>query len=433
EWKWMLARARVVERDGRGGAVRIVGTCADITERRRMLARLQIADRMASVGTLAAGVAHEINNPLAYVMSNVGYALEAMRAAAKASSEGRATPASVAQVIAECGGALEEAESGAERVRNIVRDLKIFSRAEDDERTSVRLDRVLQAALNLADSEIRFRARLVTDLASTPPVHANESRLAQVFLNLLVNAAQAIPEGRAGDNEIFVGTRVGPTGRAIVEIRDTGCGIPAENRKRIFDPFFTTKPVGVGTGLGLAICHGIVTALGGDIEVESEVGRGSSFRISLPAATSPEAAAPRPSPRRAPRRGRILVVDDEPLFCRSVERLLAPDHDVVSLSDPHEAIRLLQVGQRFDVILSDLAMPGMSGIELHAEVSRLASELGEGMLFVTGGAFTASAAEFLAQRPTQVLEKPLSADALRAAVADALLRSPAQAVHRTTS
>ena len=272
DWKWMLGRARVVERNGRGAAVRIVGTCADITERKRLLARLQIADRMASVGTLAAGVAHEINNPLAYVMSNVGYALEAMRAAAKALSEGRATLDSVAGVIAECGGALGEAQDGAERVRNIVRDLKVFSRAEDDERTSVRLDRVLQAALNLADTEIRYRARLVTDLASTPPVHANESRLAQVFLNLLVNAAQAIPEGRPGDNEIFVGTRVGPTGRAIVEIRDTGCGIPAENRQRIFDPFFTTKPVGVGTGLGLAICHGIVTALGGDIEVESEAG-----------------------------------------------------------------------------------------------------------------------------------------------------------------
>ena len=120
------------------------------------------------------------------------------------------------------------------------------------------------------------------------------------------------------------------------------------------------------------------------------------------------------------------MVDDEPLFCKSVERLLAPDHDIVSLSDPREALRRLEAGQRFDVILSDLAMPGMSGIELHAEISRMAPELAEGMLFVTGGAFTASAAEFLAQRPAQVLEKPLSPGAVRAAVADAMLRSPAR-------
>ena len=422
DWKWMLGRARVVSRDAAGRATRIVGTCTDVTERRRMLARLQIADRMASIGTLAAGVAHEINNPLAYVLGNVDFSLQQLEALG-ASPEARA-PDDVREAVRACIGALRDAESGTLRMRDIVRDVMLFSRAEEDVRKPVDLGHALRAALSLADNEIRHRARVALHVDDVPPVQANESRLSQVFLNLLVNAAQAIPEGHADRNEIAVTVRRREAG-VVVEVRDTGSGILPEHRPRLFDPFFTTKPVGIGTGLGLAICHGIVTALGGEIEVESEVGKGSTFRVVLPAsaeAVRPEIASR--GPLRASRRGRVLVVDDEPIFCRMAARTLGIEHEVVTLTDSSEALRRLRAGERFDVVVADLAMPVLTGMELHAEMARVDPGLAERMLFVTGGVFTPLGAEFVSRHPDRVLEKPLSAAALRSAIAGALEEPP---------
>jgi PAS domain S-box-containing protein len=295
EWRWTLARGRVVARDAHGKATRIIGTCADITDRKLMMAKLHMADRMASVGTLAAGIAHEINNPLAYVAGNVEYAIELLEpVAALRSAEAPSAPGAAAT---ECITVLRDVQEGAERVRQIVRDLKVFSRSDEEQRTPVPLAKAIQGALKLAEADIRYRARLVTRLAELPPVLANEARLSQVFLNLLLNAAQAIPEGRPDANQITVETRLDPPGRAVAEVSDTGAGIPPDVLKRIFDPFFTTKPVGVGTGLGLTICHSIVTGLGGDIEVTSEVGKGTTFRITLPVTGSVglrESLAPTP-------------------------------------------------------------------------------------------------------------------------------------------
>jgi signal transduction histidine kinase len=177
---------------------------------------------------------------------------------------------------------LAEAEEGARRVRDIVRQLRAFARA-DEEAGPVDPGRALRAALAMAQNELRHRARVSTDLAATPPVLASENRLIQVFVNLLVNAAQAIPEGSSDQNEIRVG--LFPLGDEVVaEIADTGSGMSAETRARIFEPFFTTKSPGVGTGLGLAISHSIVTQLGGRIEVASAPGAGSVFRVVLPVA-----------------------------------------------------------------------------------------------------------------------------------------------------
>ncbi len=418
DWKWMLGRGRVVSRSSAGEATRIVGTCTDVTERRRMLTRLQIADRMVSIGTLAAGVAHEINNPLAYVLGNLGFALQRLEDSA-AGAEGGAS-----EVARDCVGALQDAESGALRMRDIVRDVMLFSRAEEDVRRPVDVGHALRAALSLAENEIRHRARVELDIARVPPVQANDSRLSQVFLNLLVNAAQAIPEGHADRNLIGVAVRRRDAS-VVVEVRDTGCGVAPEHRQRLFDPFFTTKPAGIGTGLGLAICHGIVTALGGVIEVESEVGKGSTFSVILPASTEamrPETVSP--APRCASRRGRILVVDDEPLFCRMAARAFGGEHEVVTLTDSSEALRLLRAGERFDVVVADLAMPVLTGMELHAEIERIDPDLAERMLFVTGGVFTPLAVEFVAHHPGRVLEKPLPTAALRTAIAEMLERIP---------
>ena len=247
----------------------------DLTERRRMENQLIFAGRMAAVGTLAAGVAHEINNPLAYIVANIDFVRHQITTFA--SRVGRASGMAggdMGHALDEAGEALAEARQGAERVRNIVRDLRVFARGDEDQSGPVALRRVLDSSINIAWNEIRHRARLVKDYGDTPMVEGNESRLGQVFLNLLLNAAHAIPEGETERNEIRVSTRTDGRGHAVVEIRDTGAGIPAEIRDRIFDPFFTTKPAGEGTGLGLWICSGILSALGGEIGVESEIGQG---------------------------------------------------------------------------------------------------------------------------------------------------------------
>ena len=268
---WVRARGMVVERDGAGRPLRLCGTVTDITERKEMQERAIGAERMAALGTLAGGIAHEINNPLSYMLSNLRFLSDAL--AGPGDSSGR---------LAEAKEVAEETIQGAERIRRIVQELLAFARPSK-EMKPVDLHRVLDLAVNIASSEIRFRARLVRDYQAVPAVFGDESRLGQVALNLLINAAQAIPEGTPDRNQIRVSTRTDDSGRALFEIRDTGRGIPAEIRGRVFEPFFTTKPVGVGTGLGLSICHGIVSSLGGEITLESEVGKGTAFRVLLPA------------------------------------------------------------------------------------------------------------------------------------------------------
>jgi PAS domain S-box-containing protein len=258
----------------------------DLTDRKRLEAQVVMADRLASVGRLAAAVGHEINNPLAYVMANVDLALERL-AEPDASS-----PDHVTDIVE----MLREAREGSERVRHIVRDLKVFSRGETEEKSRVDPRRVLDSCVNMARGEIRMRARLVKRYSETPPVLANEARLGQVLLNLLVNAAHAIPEGDPESHEIQVLTREDDRGRVVIEVKDSGTGIPDEVKRRLFEPFFTTKSGGRGTGLGLSICKSIVTALGGEIGFESRVGHGTSFRVTLPPAPELGTVVPPPIP-----------------------------------------------------------------------------------------------------------------------------------------
>ncbi|HUB07203.1 MAG TPA: response regulator [Myxococcales bacterium] len=379
-------------------------------ERNKMQEQLMISDRMASVGILAAGVAHEINNPLACVLANLDLAV---RDFAETSRELPASPR-----LQDLHDELADAREAATRIRHIVRDLKLFSRAEEEGRRGLDVQRVLESALRMAWNEIRHRARLVKNYAPTPLVEANESRLGQVFLNLIVNAAQSIPEGRAEANEIRVATGLGPGGRVMVEIGDTGSGMPPEILKRLFTPFFTTKPVGIGTGLGLSICHRIVAALGGEISVESTLGRGSMFRVFLPAAPQgiESAEAPVPSLQPAARRARILVVDDEPLVGHAIRKTLAHDHEVLTLQRAQEALDRIRGGARYDVILCDLMMPEMTGMDLHAALVNTVRDQADKMIFLTGGAFTSRARAFLDAVANLRLEKPFDAVSLRAIV-----------------
>ncbi|EPX62418.1 hypothetical protein D187_008606 [Cystobacter fuscus DSM 2262] len=261
-----------------------VSIARDVTERRQVQEKLRSTDRMVSLGTLAAGVAHELNNPLSYVLSNLRFALDELN---ERLGEGQPMSDEQAREILQ---ALQESLEGGERMRNIVRDLRSFSRREDERQGPVDIHAVLDSCASLARGELRHRAQLVKEYGQIPPVLGNESRLGQLFLNLLVNAAQAIPEGDAKGQCVRLTTGQATDGWVEIAVQDTGVGIPPENLQRLFKPFFTTKPVGVGTGLGLSICHGIVTSMGGRIEVSSEVGKGTTFRVFMPTAPSPSTA-----------------------------------------------------------------------------------------------------------------------------------------------
>lgn len=385
-----------IERELREASIR--------AEQRQMQERMMLSDRLVAVGTLAAGVAHEINNPLAYVIGNIDFAIEQLTKLPHDSS------------ISDALIALHQAREGTERIRVTSRDLKVFCRTDEATRTSVDIERVLESALRMAWNEIRHRAKLVRDFQRLERVDGNENRLGQVFLNLLINAAQAIGSGQADQHEIRVTTR-SERGRVVVEVSDTGPGIPAEIHKRLFEPFFTTKPIGVGTGLGLSICHGIVSDLGGSIHVDSKVGVGTRVRVELPFGTISDATQASTPTGPATRGARLLMIDDEPALCQLVTRLLKPDHEVVVRTAPKAALELLMVDAAFDLILCDLMMPGMTGMDFYAELHRTAPELAKRVVFMTGGAFTAGASKFLESVPNHRLDKPFNAEALRATIA----------------
>jgi two-component system, NtrC family, sensor kinase len=272
---WLLSNADP-QLDGDGAILQVIATYSDITERRGFEARLAVADRLAAMGTLAAGIAHEINNPLAFITANLSYADGELADPASLSDPDR---------LAEIRHAIREARGGADRVRDIVTEMRTLARGTAARRP-INVTRVLELAAGAIASEIRTRAKLVTKLVEVPLVDADEARLGQVFVNLLLNAVDAIIEGQPSLNEITVATMVDDHGRVVVEVRDSGIGIAPELHQRIFDPFFTNKPVGRGMGLGLAICHHIITDLGGTISVESAPERGSAFRVALPAAAT---------------------------------------------------------------------------------------------------------------------------------------------------
>jgi PAS domain S-box-containing protein len=410
--RWTLVR------DPAGHPKAILAIDADMTGKKTLETQLMVSDRMASVGTLAAGVAHEINNPLAAVMANLDYIADSL---------GRMTDGDVgsmsqgmrdAWIREEIKTPLDDAVEAAQRVRFIVRDLKIFSRSPNDaERGPVNVETIMESSLRMAWNEIRHRANLVKRYGRVPEVEGNEARLGQVFLNLIVNAAQSLPAGQAEQNEIGVTTRVEGE-RVIIEVSDTGAGIPPQIIGRIFDAFFTTKAVGVGTGLGLAICQRIVTDMGGTLTVVSELGKGTTFCVSVPIAPRREydltpAAEQVPLPGR---RGRILVVDDEELVLRSVRRILSQEHDVLAMVSAADALALCAGGEKFDLILCDLMMPDMTGMDLHRELSLIAPQQADRMIFITGGAFTEKARAFLSETPKEHLEKPFYSANLRAIV-----------------
>jgi PAS domain S-box-containing protein len=398
----VLSRGKCeVSDDGRPLAV--FGVFQDVTERKQLHERVVHSERMATVGTLAAGVAHEINNPLTWVIANLD-----------AIDRGLAALPSSDADVDQLSKMILEAQQGADQVKRIVRDLLTYSRAQPEKLESVDVQEALDIAVNIATNQFKYRANLVRDYGRVPAVVADESRLTQVFVNLIVNAAQAIPERRGPgpdrDGVIELHTSVDPDGRVRVTVKDNGLGMPEAVKARVFDPFYTTKPVGVGTGLGLSISNNIVKSFHGEIQIDTEEGQGTVVSVVLPAA--PDRSGLYSLVEEAEPRARVLVVDETGQLGRPLSRMLGAGYEVVSLRTSRDALSILDGGDPIDAILCDVALSDTTPMELYRNVQRIAPKLAGRLAFITGDDFDdASALVMRSGLPS--ISKPIEPSMLR--------------------
>jgi signal transduction histidine kinase len=279
-------------RDETGAVVMGLAMSQDVTEERALRMQLTVSSRLASLGTLVAGVAHEVNNPLAGLIASLGSAIEDLRTLAdRLRSADPPDRERLAELAEESVEVLLDAQVGGDRIARIVKDLALFGRP-NPMRTRVRLGDVVTSAMRWLPASVGSMATVQVDDLGAPEVHASAGQLEQVVVNLVNNGAMATPPGRRGHVAIRIAP--GPDGGAVLEVKDDGRGIDPAHLERIFDPFFTTREVGQGMGLGLPICHAIVTAHGGRLTVESAPGRGSVFRVELPPADAQPEARPVP-------------------------------------------------------------------------------------------------------------------------------------------
>lgn len=375
----VLSRGKCeVSDDGRPLAV--FGVFQDVTERKQLHERVVHSERMATVGTLAAGVAHEINNPLTWVIAN----LDAI------DRELSSIPTGDPDALEQVAKMIAEAQQGADQVKRIVRDLLTYSRSQPEQLESVDVHEALDIAVNIATNQFKYRAHLVRDYGYVPAVVADESRLTQVLVNLIVNAAQAIPERRehGKDGEIELSTAIDPDGRVRITVKDNGLGMPDAVKARVFDPFYTTKPVGVGTGLGLSISNNIIRSFHGEIQIESEEGRGTRVSVVLPAAPEVSGAYDFIDDEDDEvDRARVLVLDESGQLGRPLSRMLGPRYEVVSLRNGRDAFAILDDGERIDAVLCGMRLLDMSGMEFHRGIMRVAPHLVGRVAFITSGDF----------------------------------------------
>ncbi len=383
--------------DADGKLAGLIGISHDVTQwmdaqdkARELEARLVHSDRLAAVGTLAAGVTHEINNPLTVVLRHVELAEE--------QAQGEQLRLHLSKV-----------RSGAERIARVTGDLMGLARDPASGREAVDLDAVLEKALSLAENELRHRAEVVREFGGVPPVEGHEGRLFQVFLNLLLNASRALEVGHATEFRLTVRTFVEDEW-IVTQVQDNGPGVPEELKERMWKPFVTG---GQGTGLGLWICHTIVTGLGGRIALE-DTAVGATFTVRLRPAEVVKQVLPDEvtAPRRIPvGRLRVLVIDDEPDICEILEAGLSAHADVTVCHSGREAQELVADDDGWDRIFCDLMMPEVTGIEVFES---LPPELQTRVVFVTGGAFTQDARRFLGEIPNPTLNKPFRLKQVRA-------------------
>jgi len=373
-------------------------------------------EKMASIGLLTAGIAHEINNPLGFILPNFELAESWLEAARVGKPHDRVRNLDdLARLLGEC-------RRGLDRIARLVRQLRIFSHPGRQELGSVDVDAVVHSVVALVEREFSSHATITVYSSEDAIARANDDQLRQVLLNVIINAAHSFtaPE-RAGRIEVFVEPR---GAEILVRVIDNGCGISSENLRRVFDPFFTTKPVGRGTGLGLSISRDLVKKMGGNITLESQVGRGTAVSISLHRWNDDLAAVPpletlTPTPELAvppsTRRLSIIIIEDETAMLLPLRRMLSDRHDVLTFSDPRDGMRCLIEREPPDAVLCDINMPGMNGLDLYREVARIRPFLAPRFIFLTGGD-SDELAMLMTEAPRRILEKPVHRKDLIAAI-----------------
>lgn len=354
-------------------------------------AQLVQAGKLAAIGRLTAGIAHELNNPLTSVL---GYAqlLQVARLDKQAKTD------------------LDRIVEGAERAARIVRNLLTFARQQKPERRLIEINDIILSILDLKAYHLKVEnVKVIKELArDLPPTVADPSQLSQVFLNLISNAQQAMVEAHGGGT-LTVRSELVNGGDIRIEIADDGPGIPAEIIGRIFDPFFTTKEVGQGTGLGLSICYGIVQEHGGRIWVESQSSQGATFFVELPIITESQVettASARAKQQPILKGKRILVVEDEESIVALLRRILEEKgHQVDTASSGEEALEMI-ADSEYDLVISDLKMPGMGGYRLYEHLMATHPKLGQRMVFITGDMASPETRAFLAKTGNLYFSKP---------------------------
>jgi PAS domain S-box-containing protein len=394
-------------RNSDGQIIGFRGISRDVTERKHMEEerqqleqKAQFASRLASVGEMASGIAHEINNPLTGV---IGYAQLLLQ---------EDLPDNVRKD-------LETINDGAKRVANVVQRLLAFARQSKPQRTYVNINEVVATTLelrgyHLQTSSIEVRTELAPDL---PLTIADGGQLQQVFLNLIVNAETEMSLAH-GSGKLTVKTE--QVDNAIrISFKDDGPGVAEENLERIFEPFFTTREVGQGTGLGLSVCYGIVSAHGGRIYTESKQGKGAVFIIELPMLTEDkQLELPEPEVTEQPKRSGvpILVVDDERVVREFISKALTEEgHEVDTVDNAEDALEMVK-NKKYRIILLDVKMPGMSGIELYKRFKRMNPALAHSVVFVTGDVMGARTLAFLSKAKSPYITKPFDGKQLNRAV-----------------
>ncbi|HVU03092.1 MAG TPA: PAS domain S-box protein [Polyangiaceae bacterium] len=381
--------------------LRVLFLGQDVTERKKLESKLLQADRLGVLGSLAAGMAHSINNPLSYTLLNLEHVARRMR-----------DIGTEHDYYSEARVRLAEAHDGAERIAKIVRQMRILSRSRPSEPGPIDLRAVLESVLAMVGNEIRYRGQLVTRLDLTPRVWASEGELEQAFLGLLLYVARSASEKGPGAREIRLSTSVDDEGNGVVTVSDDGLVLDEPERRRLFDPFGGSD----ATGFGLAVCQSILKSVEGRIDVEYHPDGGTVFRVTLPPASAkgapesrrrePARATVAPPPMRD--RARVLVIDDDPGVASTLRAMLEAHHEIRSVTHGREGLRLLLGPEDFDIVFCDLIMPEVSGIDVFCAVELNRPDRVDRIVFMTGGVFTAEAEKFLARVPNPRVEKPFS-------------------------
>jgi CheY-like chemotaxis protein len=421
----------------------------------RSVARLTETERLASLGRLAAAVGHEINNPLAFVMLNLSHSIENLGPSIRSlgQTNGPTLPEldldEIRDSLVSVAGMLGDCQIGGERIRQTVSKLQRLARPTEGGKSQLDVHQLIEESVSQVWDHICRRARLVKSFGRIPPIRGNGVALKQVFQSVLVDVAEALPESQGEPSEILVSTMLddGENGvELVVEISESGQSNAPELGPEVFEPLFTPGPPGPANGLGYFFSRQTVLDHGGRMTARSELNRGTVFRIVLPidgsAGPSPArheletepdnepepenlpepADVPEPNAangrRVVPSRGRVLVIDDEPLIGRVIKNALKREHDVSVFQSASAALSLLDEGETFDLVLCDVTMPELDGPGFYARVAKRWPQLLSRMVFMTGGAFTPTAAAFMRRGLTPVLAKPFQIEVLRQLVSE---------------